>query len=246
MIRWFTIFFCFFSHSGLLAEIIDGPANLRKSPNGEVLISLNHGVPIEVLGKKDNWYITRVVFFVKKKDFIGGVVRSGVVLYDQNNIQIGETINLLRFSSYSETSSNYIFELKSYTYNGNIIQASFLEDEIIRLVNDKKLDRETLSELKYIELTNWASSFDYNSWIVFDPVFDLMGSVIRFIFVLEDSRVVAMVGGAKLSNQEFDYVKSENIEMWNLTLFYLEETSVKNQDKILTLLDLGLNRMSEE
>lgn len=59
-----------------------------------------------------------------------------MVLYDNNNIAIGEAINPLRFSSYSETSLHYIFELESYTYVDNIIPESILENEIIRLVND--------------------------------------------------------------------------------------------------------------
>ncbi len=80
--------------SSVHAERVTGPADLRDSPDGKIILSLHNDAQVDCIALKDEWYIVRVEAFITKNDLISpDKVNTKVIFYDSKNSEIGKTLD---------------------------------------------------------------------------------------------------------------------------------------------------------
>ena len=132
--------------NSIFSEIIDGPANIRYSPEGKVKIELNDSIFFYASEPDNGWYKIMVTAFVKKQDLIKEcVIKSDAILYfNDYKTSKGitkDTINVCGWYQDDDSNSQFIeVMIFGYTFTSNIRQNSILERETERIVNNSTLD----------------------------------------------------------------------------------------------------------
>lgn len=110
----------------IFGEILDGPANIRKEPNGEILYSVKDGEEIEVVEcKEKEWYYVRLKkeLYFSENDYVADYkIKKAANLFDENGKIIGKTVNSVEDYSMAGDidSGNYIIHITGYTHIKNI------------------------------------------------------------------------------------------------------------------------------
>jgi hypothetical protein len=119
------------------AELIDGPANIREKPEGELLFSLNNDIRVHVESYRENWYRISLQVWIKKADVINEKqIKKDSVLYDSTGVEIGKTLNNVtpnqeRKLLYNNFLQRYTCELSGYTFKNNVQSISRAKAQII-------------------------------------------------------------------------------------------------------------------
>jgi hypothetical protein len=111
---------CFFwgwSQDYFHSDIIDGPANVRNSPNGEILFELHDNTPITSTKIDNNWY--NIGLFVKISN-IGdkNYLYANEPIYNTHEIEIGKIMS--KTPIYLKRSEENIGFISGYTFKNNI------------------------------------------------------------------------------------------------------------------------------
>jgi hypothetical protein len=127
----------FGKHNG---ERIDGPANVRETPNGRILFSLETGVPIETAqdSAAQDWIKLLVQITIADGD---SLILPGKKLVDVNGKTVGKTIDTTRVVQYDET-TGFIYGV---THRKNLLAGSVPEIELEKALQKKQF---SLKELK--------------------------------------------------------------------------------------------------
>jgi hypothetical protein len=107
--------------------IIDGPANIRETPQGEIIISLNDGVQVDIsYTTNSGWHRIQFPVAINKEALIPGeYIKKGVTLRGISGEVIGvvkETVGKGNIRHILEEESRYIVYISAYTYMNNIKQ----------------------------------------------------------------------------------------------------------------------------
>jgi hypothetical protein len=88
--------FCLLFCTPIFAELIDGPANIRESPNSKVLFSLNNYTNVQSKVYDNKWNLVSVTVWVKNSDIINGkTIKKNTILFDYQGNEIGQTVDLI-------------------------------------------------------------------------------------------------------------------------------------------------------
>jgi len=99
-----------------LAEIIDGPANLRVAPQGKVAVTLNDSVEVYVQKKEGDWFKIMFIAYVSRDDYRPETfLKAGVELFNYRGESIGKSVNAFSDLVYFESGSQIGLEITLYT-----------------------------------------------------------------------------------------------------------------------------------
>lgn len=231
--RLFHCLVCIFISTSTLAEVIDGPANLRESPKGEVAVSLNNGVSVSVVERSGSWYKVKLLAFVSMEDYFGqGNLNANIALKDMHGLEIGHSISSFSNFESFKMGNMYGLVIMLYTYKSNIVAESILEERVVSLINVDSLDENTLQRLKYFEMQRWSNVDGYDTGIVFEPVTEPMGQAIRIILFFENGKVVAFAGNPKFEYYDFDCIGKSKVSNRNLTIHYLTQNAYLKKTRV--------------
>lgn len=106
-----------------VGERIDGPANIRDKPNGEVVFELFDGAIVQVadLDEGELWY--RMAVWAKIPSYNGETIPAGAEMFNHK----GEKIGTVKSETYSILDDDNAFYLEGYTYKNNIQPESLIE-----------------------------------------------------------------------------------------------------------------------
>ena len=92
MKKFITVFLLSLLFStNIFADLIDGPANIRETPNGKILFSLNNDVSVQCEDIADNWCHISLMVWVKPEDVLNKKqIKKDAILYDSDNHEIGK------------------------------------------------------------------------------------------------------------------------------------------------------------
>jgi len=166
IILYLLFILCFHSFSAT----INGPANVRLSPNGPVILFLNDGEYVYADELKNNWFEIMINVKFKCSDLIDGkFVSEGTKIYKMDNrtiigevksrIDISEWLSLNPSSDFLET---IIYGL---TFKSNIYKNSILEREVERLINSNQL--KTMDSLSAFNFNRYEVD-EYIVWTTYD------------------------------------------------------------------------------
>ncbi len=123
----------------VLGERIDGPANLRDSINGKVLLSIADNQNVECSPLTHDWYRVGLVIPITKEQYLSYILPKGEKIYHQGEwvCTVMEDIELwmTEAGNSSDTCSQYVGILGGYTYKSNIKPASIPEKELEKILN---------------------------------------------------------------------------------------------------------------
>jgi len=142
------------------AEVIDGPANFRAKPNGQILISLTDGQNVESGLLKNGWFEISVAIKITKRQFDNGYnVKKGDKLIDfYTNKLIGVALadisaSICRTSSYGDKANE--MEILGYVSKSNIKPNSIPENAIDSAIKKK------IFQLQYDSLKSFLLNEEY-------------------------------------------------------------------------------------
>jgi hypothetical protein len=121
-----AVFFAIFlTANPICAATIDGPSNVRISPNGTVILSLNNGVAIKIVSTQGDWFVVQLYAVVDKDPFLDeGKIRKGTILHDERGFEIGKTLNDFVVEKRFHENNKYIAFIEGYTFKTNIVDSA--------------------------------------------------------------------------------------------------------------------------
>ncbi|PKL44150.1 MAG: hypothetical protein CVV41_05795 [Candidatus Riflebacteria bacterium HGW-Riflebacteria-1] len=156
------------------AEVIDGPANVRTSPNGQVSFSLNDKIPVDAYQINADWYKISLLAYVDAKTGFANpkspTLKKGVDMFDEQGSKIGKTMDTVKNCSFFEEGINTgrkIVQIEGTTHRKNIRGDSILELQLSTILKESK----TLSiddfraHMKAFEYEEWSQEQGFSNFI---------------------------------------------------------------------------------
>jgi hypothetical protein len=124
------------------ADNIDGPANVRDTVKGTVILSIDDNQYVYAYEMKNDWYKIMLTAFVKKSDLLDNrTIKSNVNLYNHEKEVKGQTKSSIDiYGLWQNTESEDWIEVMiyGYSYKGNIRPESILERAVEKAINGGK------------------------------------------------------------------------------------------------------------
>nr|WP_321406449.1 hypothetical protein [uncultured Carboxylicivirga sp.] len=121
------------------AANIDGPANVRDTIKGNVILSVEDNQYVYAYEMKNNWHKVMLTAFVKKSDLLDNLtIKPNVNLYNSNQEIKGQTKSSIDISGlWQNTDTEDWIEVMIYgfTYKGNIKPETILERAIEKAIS---------------------------------------------------------------------------------------------------------------
>lgn len=121
------------------ADNIDGPANVRDTIKGTVILSIEDNQYVYAYEMKNNWFKILLTAFIKKSDLLDNrTIKSNVNLYNHNKEVKGQTKSSIDiYGLWQNTDSEDWIEVMiyGYTFKGNIRPESILERAVEKALN---------------------------------------------------------------------------------------------------------------
>lgn len=126
----------------LKAELIQGPAEIRSKPRGEIILKINDGVFVEAAEPDDSWYHIGIHLVFEEADVKDGMLQTGAIVYSCYDGQaIGEVlapVNVETAKDVKDKDGKLSDIVKAYAFKSNIVENSMIEFELERLVNEQQ------------------------------------------------------------------------------------------------------------
>ena len=196
------------------AEKIDGPANIRTSPQGIKLISLFDNVFVDCTELRNNWYGIAISLKITASQFESIIpIYKGDTLINWKNEKIGIALmNIPDTLCFSWTSGGaphnpkiYGMEIFGYTYKSNIKTESIVENDLIGIINScsyelsKKLFSRHLEKFNYTKGLSIADMPEYETLMVLENIVDDPSPIDRIRLIFQESKLVAIVHSRNLN-----------------------------------------------
>lgn len=125
----------------ILGERIDGPANLRDSIKGKVILSIEDNQGVECSEISRDWYQVGLVVPLTKEQFDSYSIKKGEKIYSDGELICTaiEDIELWMTDENQgeDTTVKYVGIIGGYTYKNNIKLESIPERELEKILNSK-------------------------------------------------------------------------------------------------------------
>ena len=129
------------------AEIIDGPANIRTQPEGEILFSIEDGAYTNVVRLENDWYMINICAWVEIVNIENNKLIIGSFLTTITNRKVCSIINPTEIDRILNVSENKArVQISGYTFKSNL-----RENEIC---NNVEIDTNSLKPLIQYYLEN--------------------------------------------------------------------------------------------
>ena len=117
----FSFLFLIYFYNTLNAAEIDGPANVRLSPKGNIVLTLNDGVSVNVIASEGDWFHISFDAVVDRSVLTeGNAIPKNTILKDIQGKEIGKILGTIRVRSSSEKNDKVLLHLSAYTFKDNI------------------------------------------------------------------------------------------------------------------------------
>ncbi|RYM33354.1 hypothetical protein ERX46_10455 [Brumimicrobium glaciale] len=210
-----------------IGERIDGPANIRNSPDGEVLYELNDDVLIETTKLVDGWYQVLVYSTIEFDD-----VNVGSIQKDKAIIVGGKKVGKVLKTHDVSTGYNQDFAFASlygYTHKDNIKSETIIENVFINkiasqgrklgdwkaFIKDFKLERDAIEYKNLKTFYNYENSIDDPS-----PGF-------RLVLLFDNDELVGWLHSREI-DQKIEHTKTLEL-IYNYAVTFYNDYPEKDQ-----------------
>jgi len=115
------------------SDIIDGPANIRSSPNGKIIMSIDDRTSVAVMKREGDWYYLHLNIDVDKKNVDGNTVARGAEVRWLHGKVFGKSVNPFQLTlfRYENRAGIVSGELKAVIHKSSIRTASVKNHKLI-------------------------------------------------------------------------------------------------------------------
>jgi hypothetical protein len=192
--------FIAFTSTHIYAETIDGPANIRLTPNGKTIASMYDRSPIEVEGKDGDWYLVRVLFFVENNMIKSNesIIGENTEFSDTNGTKIGKTLDTIKVDYGPNGDSNRSqLTFVGYTHRQNIVPESLVEESISKIVKSgANLNVNTdvwKKHLALIDYQPWTSIDSFETFLLYENDYYDISPEPRIILFFYSDKLVGIL-----------------------------------------------------
>lgn len=216
-----TISLLFFLHLSVFAELINGPANIRKTPKGEIILSLNDSVYVDSMPEQEGWFSLVCSFKVTDQDFEARKsLKKGDSLYNFQNQSIGVVLKDISFQElgvytfHLNGSPTNGFDIYGVTYKTNIYESSIVENMINGYLREKRV-------IVYDDIKNQLSSFKFHSCRYVSEYYPQLQEYILLSNYYPDGRIRLIFENRTLAAIVFHkHINAKASEIFKLGHFY--------------------------
>ncbi|HYG03616.1 MAG TPA: hypothetical protein VD927_14305 [Chryseosolibacter sp.] len=212
LIAWFV----FLTAVSAFAERIDGPANIRSKVKGEIILSLNDDVKVEVGELENDWYKILISIVLTEEQYKNDIVKKGTKLYNGEKKEIGVALQDLNIdASYAGGGGAgipkwYHGEVYGYTFKFNIKPESIVEPVLSKLVlSNKQLTLNVFQDhLKYFGYIDGLKLNDtaYKTYMIYESLLNDPSPLDRIRLIFEKERLIAIVHLKELNLPGFETI----------------------------------------
>ena len=214
----------------IIGERIDGPANIRNKPNGDILFELNDNALVEVTTKPENdWYQILVYADIDYNEFgMDSILKERPIIV--NNDTIGRVIK----SHYVSTGQGGDFAyamLYGYTHKNNIKPETVIETVFKK--NLAKNGRDFSGWKGFIEafkLDNDAVGYEaFESYYNYENTIEDPSPGFRIVLLFEKKRLIGLIHSREL---QIDSTKTHKLN-WSYYVTFFNDYPEKGQSKFV-------------
>ena len=178
----------------IIGERIDGPANIRNKPNGDILFELNDNALVEVTTKPENgWYQVLVYADIDYNEF-----EMDSILKDRPIIVDNDTIGKILKSHYVSTGQGGDFAyamLYGYTHKNNIKPETVIETVFKNNLSENGRDFSVWKGfIEAFKLDNDAVGYDeFKSFYNYENTIEDPSPGFRIVLLFENQTLVGLI-----------------------------------------------------
>lgn len=228
----------------ILGERIDGPANIRDSINGKVILSIEDNQLVQCSEISNDWYRIGLVIPLSKEQFDNYTIKKG-----EKIIQDGELICtaiedielwMTDENNGKDTTVKYVGIIVGYTYKDNIKPESIPELELEKILNSKTdLTKENLAwYLKNFDFVQHGLQIEgfenVEQFMIYGAWIDDPSPIDRIRLVFESNKLIAVIHERELKmNGKKSYDLVRELELLVVKGFEQKEldTFIENNKK---------------
>jgi len=210
----------------IIAERIDGPANIRDKPNGEIIFTLDDNTLVEVTQEKDGWFELLVYADIELKEFGMDTIKKGrSVIIDGESI--GRIMKTFPVSTQRGQGKASVM-LHGYTHKNNIKPETVIETRLLE--NLKNNNRNISSWLEFINLFVLdTNAVDFNGYKTFYNYENTLGDPspgFRIVLLFENDKLVGFIHSREL---ELKSMKTYKLKWSYRISFFSDYPQAKQQ-----------------
>jgi len=214
----------------IIGERIDGPANIRNKPNGDILFEINDNALVEVTTKPENdWYEILVYADIDYDEYpLDSVLKSRHIIV--NNDTIGKVIKSHSVSS--GQGGDFAFAmLFGYTHKNNIKPETVIETVFKK--NLAENGRDFSDWIRFIEtfkLDNDAVSYEsFESYYNYENTIEDPSPGFRVVLLFEKQRLIGLIHSREL---HIDGTKTHKLK-WSYYVTFFDDYAQTGQAKFV-------------
>ena len=213
----------------IIGERIDGPANVRNKPNGEILFELKDNVLVEVTKPEDDWCQVLVYADIEYDEFgIDTIQKNRLII--TNCDTIGRVLKSHSVSTGQGKDFSYAM-LYGYTHKNNIKPETTIETVFkTELSKNGRKVNEWQDFIKSFNLR--AKAIDYNQFRTFynyENTIDDPSPGFRIVLIFEKEQLIGFIHSRDF---ETDNTKSHKLD-WSYYVTFFNDYPEKEQMKFV-------------
>jgi hypothetical protein len=213
----------------IIGERIDGPANIRSKPNGEVLFSLDDNVLVDVNQEKDGWVQLLVYADIEYDEFeMDSIIKDRPIIIHKH--EVGKILKTHSPSTGQGRDESYVM-LYGYTHKNNIKPETVIETRL--LDNLKKEDFSLTSWTEFIALFELdTDAIDYDE---FETFYNYENSVddpspgFRIVLLFKNKKLIGFIHSRDLNLSE---MKTHKLD-WSYKISFFNNYPTNKQQKFV-------------
>jgi len=210
----------FLTATTIFAERIDGPANIRQEIKGEIILSLNDNVVVDIGELKSDWFELVVSLTLTEKQFESNIIKKGEKLYN-GQCEIGVALkDIILNSKYSGGGAPgvpkwYGVDIYGYTFKGNIKLESIVEPAISKLIEANRQNLTIQTFKKHMDYFGYVDGIkikdldNYETYMIYESILDDISPLDRIRLIFEGNNLISIVHSRDLAITNFETVPIE-------------------------------------
>ncbi len=152
-----------------IGEKVDGPANVRDKPNGEVVFELYDNAIIQVANDTGDWVRIGIYCSTNKEQQNNSVMEVNAILYDNNHKAFGKMHKDFIALIMDESSDDGYAYLEGYTHRDNIRPESVIEKDLVSFIGQNGRDKSVFQTFvdKY-QMQRDSAHLDFESFFIYE------------------------------------------------------------------------------
>ncbi|WP_343668410.1 hypothetical protein [Chitinophaga sp.] len=180
----------------IISERVDGPANVRDSARGTVILSLEDNVPVITAGLNNKWYFIGIHLDLSPEQYKSEEIEKGATLYVNGKI-VGKAVKSLILENVSDNDGHLIGEVSGFTAMQNIRTNTLPEQVLAGIISQHTAGLNELMDFFKGYQFDKSERFGYMSYFL-DKGLREPGENMRMEVLFENNKLFGILHDRKL------------------------------------------------